>query len=88
MSGTVPMVLDRSDRGRADDARIAQWPTPSLFALLIAGTLALTACNSSPVSGNQSRPTTSANAEPKSPSHPTGGARSQEMVDAAVSNLR
>lgn len=56
------------------------------FVLLIVAALALTACNSTSVSGSQTKPGSSANAEAKSPSRP--GARSQGMVDAAIANIR
>jgi hypothetical protein len=50
--------------------------------LLPITTLALAACNSNSVSGNQSKPSTASNAEAKAP--PAAGPRSQEVIDASI----
>ena len=57
----------------------------SRLLLLVAGTLALAACNSSSVSGSQPKPSTATNAEGKAPAN---GQRSQGLIGAAVSQIR
>jgi hypothetical protein len=57
----------------------------SRLLLLLAGTLALVACNSSSVSGSQPKPPTATNAENKTPAN---GQRPQGLIGAAVSQIR
>ena len=53
--------------------------------LLTAATLALAACNSSSVAGNQSKSSTATSAESKAP---TNGQRFQGLIGAAVSHIK
>ncbi len=58
------------------------------FILLVAGTLALTGCNSNSVSSSQSKPSSSTNAEVTSSVKPPAGPRSQGILDAAKAQVR
>jgi hypothetical protein len=53
--------------------------------LLVAVTLALAACNSGSVAGNQSKPSTATAAEGKSQAN---GQRSQGLIGSAVSQIK
>lgn len=53
--------------------------------LLVAGMLALAACNSGSVAGSQPKPSTATNAEGKAPA---SGQHPQGLVGAAVSLIR
>jgi hypothetical protein len=55
----------------------------SALVILLGGTLALNACNSSSVSGSQSKPSTSTNAQTKS-----AGQSPQGLAGAAFSKTR
>ena len=57
----------------------------TLFLLLTAGTLALTACNSGSVAGNQSKPSTATTAEGKSSAN---GQRPQGLIGSAISQVK
>jgi hypothetical protein len=55
--------------------------------MLVAGTLALAACNSDSVSGSQPKASKATNVEAKSPPSPSGS-RSQGLIGAAISKTR
>jgi hypothetical protein len=55
--------------------------------LLVAATLALTACNSNSVSGSQPKASQATNAETKSSANPNGS-RAQGLIGAAISSTR
>ena len=57
-----------------------------ILSLLVACTLALAACNSSSVSGNQSKPSNSTNAETQSPSNSKTSL--SKGLDAAITQIR
>lgn len=56
--------------------------------LLVACTLALTACNSDSVSGSQPKTSKATNAESKSSATMPSGPRSQGLLDAAMSKVK